>query len=213
MTVTERQSSCGNDIQILGFILCINNGDIPSDLRCTVATICYRRYRESGAYYSGSNNSFQSCQAKGKVLLTEDQENHICGVCARILLPLEGSPSVTPPQPSLWNYSAQETFPLKSKDGGLRIAFTVSFIYQASLALLYLSDFSPRQLHQELLQCAVFSLVLVILCIVLWLCLLCCFLWHHSLTGLEYRHLDSLVVIFILWPSIRETSRTVIPNW
>lgn len=52
----------------------------------------------------------------------------------------------------------------------------------------------------------------VILYILLWFCLLCWFLLHHNLTRLEYRYLDSLVVIFILWPIKRESLRTVIPN-
>lgn len=47
-----------------------------------VANICHRYYRENGTYYSGGNNSFQSCKAKGKVLMTEDQENpHLWDMC------------------------------------------------------------------------------------------------------------------------------------
>lgn len=47
-----------------------------------VANICYHYYRKIGAYYSGSKNSFQSYKAKGKVLMTEDQERpHLWDMC------------------------------------------------------------------------------------------------------------------------------------
>lgn len=149
-----------------------------------------------GLAIQGVTTAFKAAKQKAKCWWLKTRKAHICGIYARILLPLEESPSVILPPPSIWNSSVQEAFPLKSKDRGLKIAFTVSFIYQASLALLYLSDFSPRQLQQELLQCAVFSLVLVLVIpyISLWLGLLCCFLWHYSMTGLECRHLERLVV-------------------
>lgn len=66
-------------------------------------------------------------KAKGKVLTVKTRKVHTCA--SPIFLPLEKSLSLALSQAAIWNYSPWETFPLKLKGRGLRIAFTVSFIY------------------------------------------------------------------------------------
>lgn len=189
----------------MGFILCIYHGNTPSDLWWAIANVCHPYYRESETYYSGSNNSFQSKRQRAAQWRPG---------MSIFVLPLSFCPrkkSLCYPIPSICLELFSLDVSIKFKRERAKNCIHC-IIFLLSLPCFALSKWFFSLAATEgitLVCCTQFDKSYILYHPVV---SLCCFLWHYNLTSLEYRYLDSLVVIFILWPTKRERFRTVISN-